>query len=181
MRFAQQIDPTSPRVNLYLGMLLTMARRYDDAISQLHKTPLEMGVTNQQVYFATAAAEIKKDRLDDALATLNRTATARATQSVPWQAHRAYIDVLAGRRTDAAARLADLDAAADVFRPSHTVIAGAWACLGNMERAFARLERAYQERDSRLIFLNVDPLLDCARPDPRFSELARRMGLERGR
>ena len=181
MRFAQQIDPTSPRVNLYLGILLTMARRYDEALAQLRKTPLEMGVTNQQVYFATAAAEIKKDRLDDALATLNRTAPARAAPSVPWQAHRAYIDVLAGRRTDAGARLAELDAAADVFRPSHTVIAGAWACLGNMERAFARLERAYDERDSRLIFLNVDPLLDCARPDPRFSALVRRMGLEPGR
>ena len=31
----------------------------------------------------------------------------------------------------------------------------------------ARLERAYEERDSRVIFLAVDPILDCAGSDPR--------------
>jgi len=47
-----------------------------------------------------------------------------------------------------------------------------------MDDAIARLERAIEERDSRVIFMAVDPVLDCARPDPRFTALVARMGLD---
>ncbi len=53
-------------------MLLLMARRYDDAIAQLKKSPIEMGVTNLQVYLTMALAQARKGRLDQALATLDR-------------------------------------------------------------------------------------------------------------
>ncbi len=43
--------------------------------------------------------------------------------------------------------------------------------------AGALLERALDARDSRVIFMAVDPILDCARPDPRFGALVARMGL----
>jgi len=62
-------------------------------------------------------------------------------------------------------------------RPAHTITAAALACSGRMDEAMARLEKAYEERDSRIIFLAVDPVLDCARPDPRFAALVARMGL----
>ena len=177
IQFALEADPTSPRANLYYGMLLLMARRYDDAIAQLKKSPIEMGVTNQPVYFNMALAQAGKGRLDQALATLDR-ASGRLPVPVPVTAHRAYVLAAAKRRTDAEPLLAQLHDS-DPLRPTHTVIAAALACSGRMDDAMARLERAYETRDPRVIFIAVDPILDCARSDPRFAALVARMRLDR--
>jgi hypothetical protein len=50
--------------------------------------------------------------------------------------------------------------------------------LGLAERAAAieGLERAYEERSGFLAFIHVEPLLDSLRDEPRFQELARRIG-----
>jgi len=53
----------------------------------------------------------------------------------------------------------------------------AYAGLGDKEQAFAWLERAYQEHRDLIIWLNTDPILEPLRSDPRFHDLARRMGL----
>jgi tetratricopeptide (TPR) repeat protein/TolB-like protein len=175
IQFALEVDPTSPRTNLYYGMVLLMARRYDDAIAQLKKSPIEMGVTNLQVYMTMAVAQARKGRIDQALATLER-ASGRIPAPMQLTAHRAYILAAAGRQSDAAPMLAQLNDP-DQVRPAHTVIAAALACGGRMDEAMARLERAYEERESRAIFFGVDPILDCARSDPRFNALSARMGL----
>jgi len=39
------------------------------------------------------------------------------------------------------------------------------------------LEKCYQERYGRMVWLNVDPLLEPLRSDARFADLARRVGL----
>lgn len=48
---------------------------------------------------------------------------------------------------------------------------------GDKDLAFARLERAYEERCPTLEFLKVEPSLDPLRSDPRFTDLLRRMNL----
>ena len=45
------------------------------------------------------------------------------------------------------------------------------------ERAFAWLEEAYRERAGLLVYLKVEPPYAGLRPDPRFAELLRRVGL----
>ena len=49
--------------------------------------------------------------------------------------------------------------------------------LGEKERAFQLFEKAFQQRDDRLIFVVTDPQLDSLRTDPRFVDLIRRIGL----
>jgi len=53
----------------------------------------------------------------------------------------------------------------------------AYAGLGDKEQAFAWLEKSYQEHRDRIVWLNVDPLLEPLRSDPRFQDLLRRVGL----
>ena len=43
---------------------------------------------------------------------------------------------------------------------------------------FLEIEKAYQERESGLILLKVNPRWDPLRDDPRFPDLLRRMNLE---
>jgi TolB-like protein/Flp pilus assembly protein TadD len=56
-------------------------------------------------------------------------------------------------------------------------IALVYAGLGRKKEAFKWLEDSYTERDVGLLYLNVDPLLDPLRSDPRFDDLIRRVGL----
>ena len=57
------------------------------------------------------------------------------------------------------------------------LIAQLYADLGDKNQAFRWLSIAYQERDSSLLSLKTDFLLDPIRSDPRFAELARKVGL----
>jgi hypothetical protein len=52
-----------------------------------------------------------------------------------------------------------------------------YAGLGEKERAFESLEKAKVERSTLLTYLKMDPRFDSLRPDPRFQDLLRRMGL----
>lgn len=51
------------------------------------------------------------------------------------------------------------------------------AALGEKDKAFAELNKAYEKREYFLVLLKVDPRLDPLRDDPRFAELMRRVGL----
>lgn len=52
-----------------------------------------------------------------------------------------------------------------------------FAGLGDKDTAMEWLEKAFQERADGLTWLNVEPMLDELRPDPKFQDLVRRIGL----
>jgi hypothetical protein len=47
--------------------------------------------------------------------------------------------------------------------------------LGDKDRAFEWLEKAYEERAGRLVYLKVLRAFDPLRSDPRFEDLVRRL------
>jgi Flp pilus assembly protein TadD len=49
--------------------------------------------------------------------------------------------------------------------------------LGDKDKAFQWLDKAYNERTDRLIYVNADPITDPLRSDPRFQTLLHRIGL----
>jgi hypothetical protein len=49
--------------------------------------------------------------------------------------------------------------------------------LGEKDKAFDLLERAYAERDVHLTSLKSDPRFDSIRSDHRYVDLLRRLGL----
>jgi hypothetical protein len=51
------------------------------------------------------------------------------------------------------------------------------AGLGDKDRTFEALERAYAQRSGSLAFMNADPFLKELRSDPRYQSLVRRIGL----
>ena len=62
-------------------------------------------------------------------------------------------------------------------RPLSCSIAVDYALLGEKDKAFEWLERAFREQEGVLMFLAVNDYLEGLRSDPRFWNLARRMGL----
>lgn len=53
----------------------------------------------------------------------------------------------------------------------------AYLGVGDNEKAFTWLEKAYQEQSNMLQFLKVHPYFDPIRSDPRFAGLLHRVGL----
>ena len=49
--------------------------------------------------------------------------------------------------------------------------------LGELDQAFAWLDKAYGERNDRLVYLAVEPIADPLRPDPRYRDLISRLHL----
>jgi hypothetical protein len=49
--------------------------------------------------------------------------------------------------------------------------------LGEKNTALDWLDRAYRERNDRLVYLNVDPMADPLRSEPRFRDLMKRLHL----
>jgi DNA-binding winged helix-turn-helix (wHTH) protein/tetratricopeptide (TPR) repeat protein len=54
-------------------------------------------------------------------------------------------------------------------------VACLYATIGDKEKAFEFLEKAYQEHNYRISVLEVEPQLDPLRDDPRFADLVRRV------
>jgi hypothetical protein len=88
-----------------------------------------------------------------------------------------YAYALAGKRGEARKVLHDLDDWARQRYVSSYDRAVLHAALGETDPAFAWLEKACEERAYALAWVNIDPLLDRLRPDPRFAGVLRRVGL----
>ena len=52
-----------------------------------------------------------------------------------------------------------------------------YAGLGEKEEAFRLLEKGYEQRAASMSYLSVDPFWYGMRPDPRYDNLLRRVGL----
>jgi hypothetical protein len=58
-----------------------------------------------------------------------------------------------------------------------TYVGMLYAGLGNKDEALVWLEKAFAERADGLTWLNVEPMFDEMRADPRFQDLIHRLGL----
>jgi TolB-like protein/DNA-binding winged helix-turn-helix (wHTH) protein/Tfp pilus assembly protein PilF len=83
-----------------------------------------------------------------------------------------------GRRAEAEKILSELQRQSKITYVSPYMIAVIYVGLGQNDKAFEFLEKAYQERSPDLpYFIKVDLRIDGLRPDPRFQDLLRRVGL----
>jgi len=81
-----------------------------------------------------------------------------------------------GKRAEAEKILSELQQQSKVTYVSPYMIAVIYSGLGQKDKAFQFLEKAYQERSPDIAyFLKADLRLDTLRPDPRFQDLLRRV------
>jgi serine/threonine protein kinase/tetratricopeptide (TPR) repeat protein len=174
IRRAQELDPLSLIISGDTGMILYLARRYDEAIEQCRRT-LEMDQNFFRARLWLGRAYEQKGMYEEAIAEFLK---ARQLDDNPitlaWIGH-AY--AASGKRSDALKVLDQLkQLSKQVYVDSYNV-AAIHAALEEKDQAFELLEKAYVERSSWLSRLKVDPILDGLRSDPRFMDQMRRIGL----
>jgi eukaryotic-like serine/threonine-protein kinase len=168
MKRALALDPFSLIINTNLGRTYHIARQYDRAVEQYRKA-LEMDPTFPRAHERLLEAYEQKGMYREAIADLesvNAEAGARLRAAFEKSGVKGYWQ----------ARI-DLDKESTQTYVSPYFTAVKYAGLGDRDRAFEALERAYQERDTWLVHLKVDPMLDTLRSDPRYVNLLSRINL----
>ncbi len=100
--------------------------------------------------------------------------------NVPFtEAFLAYGHARAGNADEARRLLAQLEGRRGEVYVSSFLTALVRTALGEIDAAFVLLDAALKERAHWFAFLDVDPRVAPLRGDPRFSELRRRVGLDR--
>jgi TolB-like protein len=173
---AQEAEPLSLTPNTGLGWVLYFARRYDEAVEQLRKTT-EMEPNSSWVRWLLGGAYEQMGMYKEAVAELQTAVNAAGSRTLAL-AMLGHGLAVSGRRTEALAALAELQETGKRKYVAPFLLALIYAGLGETERAFDWLEKAYECRSWGLLWLKVDPRLDGLRSDARFTSLLRRVGLE---
>jgi Tfp pilus assembly protein PilF len=171
---ALELDPSSPIINTDLGLIFCYARQPDRAIEQLKKT-LEREPNFVVARWRLARAYAQKAMYQEATSELQK-AIELAGRRPYYLSLMGYVDGLAGKRAEALRILNELRGFPQSQENSPFLIATVYVGLGDRDRAFEWLDRAYEERFTALIGLKVDPMFDNLRADPRFQDLLRRTG-----
>jgi serine/threonine-protein kinase len=172
---AQEVDPGSVSIRRGLGYVYFYARRFEQAKYHLLRA-IEMNPVAEESYrvlgliltYAGEHAEaerVLREGLEFAdVATYTNVTLALALAR-------------AGKPDYARETLAALEARLKDEYVSPVELATLYIALGDNDRAIDWAEKAYEERRGWMAYLNVHPLMDPLRAEPRFKVLVRKMGL----
>ena len=203
---AQSLDPSSPDAPFYHAILLTLLSQFDAAQRQLDlakkvdplaPSPLafEAMLANRRGDFEHArelsrrhgellgeplasphfvgALLALRGKCEEALA-LMKTAESLGGNLAIYASERAALFARCGNRAEAV-KMRDLFRRQSPYSAFH--LGAMEAGMGNHAQAYQLLETAVRLRDPSLPMLQVDPLLDGLRKEPRFGQLLRSIGL----
>lgn len=175
-KLALDLDPLSQHVNALMAWIYLFVRDYVRAVEQANKT-LELFPDALQAHWALGLAEACQFRYPQAIAALEKAAT--LSQDALSVAYLGAVQARAGGLDVASRFLMDLLSRNEREAVLPRCFVYLYAAIGNKDRAFEWMERAYEARDSGLFWLRVMPLYDPLRSDPRFGEMLRRLGIPR--
>ncbi len=172
---AHELDPLSLPINTNLGWLLYLARRYDEAIEQYLKT-IDLDEGFRLAHRRLAQTYEQNQRYSEADAEFQKAA-ALSGEDIELLSARGHFYAVVGETNEAHEVLTQLEEfAKSRYVPSY-LAARIYLGLGDIDRMFELLEKACNERYGYLAYLDVEPMFDGIRMDPRFEELVHRVGL----
>lgn len=169
------LDPRSPFMHVARGTVLRFSGHNEEAIEALGFA-LKLQPRLGPALLHTGMATVNAGRAEQGMKILG-DAIAIARNNSQIQALYAYAAVKAGRREEALRMLHDLEALGEKESVASVNIALAWTALGDHDRAFAWLDRAYKDHLYLLRVVTVEPGYEPLRSDPRYADLLRRMSL----
>ncbi len=174
---ALALDSLSLVINRNVALVLFYARRYDQALTALQKT-FELDPNFSLVHATLGRIYLQKSRYEEALAEAQKEKELLRGWDQQLESWIGITYARMGRKKEAREVLEDFIRRSEETYVSPYYIAELCFGLGEKESGFRWLEKAYQERDSCLLEIKVDPGFDSVRDDPRFKVLLKKVGLE---
>jgi TolB-like protein/Tfp pilus assembly protein PilF len=171
---AHHLDPLSLIIMTCQGTLYDMAREYERACECYGKVfDIDPGFV--RAYLSAGRSYLHQNMPLEAIASFEKARELMPNSPVPL-ALLAHAYNVVGARTEADRLRHALDRCASTCCVSSYLMARAYLGFDH-DRAFELLEKALEEHDPRLAHINVSPVWDGVRADPRFGVLVGRMGL----
>jgi serine/threonine-protein kinase len=168
-RRALSLDPYSVVVNHAVGQIHYLSREFDQAIVEYEKTLL-LDPNDPSLHYFLAWPLEQKGKLSEAINRYQR-AIELSENSLLYHAALGHAYGLAGEREMARRELEMLRRNPDAAPYELALV---HLGLGNVEQSIDWLEKAYDVRDSHLIYINRDAKFDPLRNNPRFVKLLER-------
>jgi len=177
---AVELDPASPVPYTYLGGFgYQIAGRFDEAVDQIKKG-MDMDPNNFLGQLFLPSVYALKGMYGEAIAQADKMMSLWPTlEDVQVLSCLVWVYAVSGRQEKARNllnRMLDLRARRYV---DAYLIGAAYAGLGEKEKAFEWLTKAYEEHAGQMICIKVDPWIKNLRSDPRYKELLKKMGFEK--
>lgn len=176
MRQYEAASPLSIFGKVSSAYIKLRARKYDEAEMDFRRI-LELDPEQDTALSGLAITLTCLERYDEAIAVAQR---ARGNYENPAQRLTlAWVFARSGRTKDSIRLLAKAE---QQFRSDQSTndafaIAKVYAGLGEIDKAFAWLEKAFEVRSQYLVFLGVSPEFHNLKSDERFAGLLKRLGL----
>ena len=176
LTIAEELDPLSPMIHTYAGLVYFAARKYDIALAELDKA-LELDPNFVPAHANRIDVYCAKSMSEEALAELEWVLP--FFQPL-WTAMKAEVGSVyaASGRTEEAKRILLECEEASAHEPAEDVNQQALALihlkLGNKDRALEWLEKAFEARTITPFLVKLSPHFDEITSDPRFDELLKK-------
>ena len=170
---AMEGDPLSLIIASNAGWTFSLAGRIDEAIEILKKA-IDVDPNFPRTHFRLGRAYEQKKSYDLAILELER-AVSLSPEDACYKGSLGHAYAVSGHVDKARKVLQELEArTGQPYVPAYA-IALVHAGLGENDRAFSWLQRAFDDRSTPMAFLKWDPQLSGLHSDPRFAQLVQRI------
>ncbi len=171
---ALELDPVSPLFNTVRAETFYYARDYDAAIVQARRT-IEQYPNFLFAHYWLGSAYREKKMYPEAVREFSEARRVSGDNPAMIAVH-GHALARSGDAAGAHKALAQLQHIGQSRYVPAVYFAAIYLGLGD-NAAMNWFERAYKERNDRLVYLAVDPIADPLRAEPRFRDLLRHIGL----
>lgn len=179
MKRARELDPLSPNKQNSLGATLYRAGRYDEALEQFREVP-DPDANSEFRHRRMAAIYERKGMWTESMNQLVIALKYGGKKELAVSVQRKFISsgYATAKQTFLGGDLREMQERYKNASPSVAfAVAEDYALLGEQNKALEWLQKALEQHDKNLMYLKVDDRLEGLRSDPRFVEMARRIGL----
>jgi serine/threonine protein kinase len=177
---ALELDPLSIVINNNIGEILLAAGQYDQA-EEAFKRAIEMDPAYTRARLSIVRVYLQKSMYAEAMEEIEKQESLSRGFDPLYESFAGIVDVLMGKRVEGERRLDDLlKRSTETYVPP-SFISGLYFALGEKDKGFKWLDKAYEKRDPFLSLLKVNPVLKAfdLQTDPRYIALLKKMGLDK--
>ena len=174
---AQGLDPLSAIISANLAIIFLNTNQVEAAIAQCQEI-IQLDPNHLSGHDWLGWAYVKKGQLPEAIREREKVVEI-SQRAAPMLSGLGYVYAMAGRRDEALVILQELEAR---YAKGETIgqnLAAVCEGLGDRDRAFAWLEKDFQQHSAELQFITWRVQFEPLRDDPRYADLIQRMGLSR--
>jgi serine/threonine protein kinase/Tfp pilus assembly protein PilF len=171
---AQELDPLLPLYYAFGIAIHSYQGKFEEAEEQFHKA-IELDPNLGIAYFHMAHSYLFQDRYEEGISASQKAI--ELTTGLGWaECILGGIYCLQGERDKANQILNQILSQKKKQYVSSFILAYFYYYMGEKDKSFEWLDKAYEERDILMILLNVPKFFSDLRDDPRFEALLKRLG-----